>query len=66
MNSQPPNRLLIGDDEVMGEEFAAMLPNATEAFDVTMIDGLNYTQFYEAVFEARNYQDPTPYSFGSF
>lgn len=56
MNSQPPYETRIGEeDDVLGEEFAAMLPNATEAFDVTFIDGLNYTQFYDTVFEARNY-----------
>lgn len=43
-----------------------MLPNATDAFDVTFINGLNYTSFYDAVYEARKDEPAFPYSFGSF
>ena len=65
MNNQPNNMTDDGHD-VMGSEFAAMLPNATDAFEVTFLDGLNYTQFYNSVYEARNSGPAYPYSFGSF
>eukprot|EP00353_Schmidingerella_taraikaensis_P008980 CAMPEP_0185592194 /NCGR_PEP_ID=MMETSP0434-20130131/67115_1 /TAXON_ID=626734 ORGANISM="Favella taraikaensis, Strain Fe Narragansett Bay" /NCGR_SAMPLE_ID=MMETSP0434 /ASSEMBLY_ACC=CAM_ASM_000379 /LENGTH=57 /DNA_ID=CAMNT_0028217807 /DNA_START=80 /DNA_END=249 /DNA_ORIENTATION=+ len=51
--------------DVMGSEFAKALPNATDAFDVTFLDGLNYTQFYDSVYKARNDGPAYPYSFGS-
>ena len=53
-------------NDVMGSEFAAMLPNSTDAFDVSYHDGLNYTEFYDTVFAARNDGPSYPYSFGSY
>ena len=49
-----------------GSELAAMLPNATEAFDVTYREDLNYTEFYNAVYEARNDLPLYPYRYGSY
>ena len=43
-----------------------MLPNATSAFKVKYVDINNYTEFYDAVFEARNDLPLFPYSFGSY
>jgi hypothetical protein len=42
MNEKPVNMTDDGTD-VMGSEFFAMLPNATDAFEVTYKDDLNYT-----------------------
>ena len=65
MNNVPVISTVDGDD-FTGREFAAMLPNSTDAFDVTYKDGLNYTSFYEEVYAARNEGDAFPYSFGSY
>ena len=63
MNDQP---VKMSPESITGTEFASMLPNATDAFDVTFINGLNYTSFYDAVYEARKDEPAFPYSFGSF
>jgi len=66
MNSNPVN--MTGDGfDVTGAELAAALPNATTAFDVKLIDEtLNYTQFYDAVYESRNELPLFPYRYGSY
>ena len=66
MNSAPFN--MTGDGfDVGGAEFAAALPNATTAFDVKLIDEtMNYTEFYNAVYEYRNELPLFPYRYGSF
>jgi hypothetical protein len=43
-----------------------MLPNATSAFDVTYVDIESYTDFYDAVYEARNVGPDYPYRYGSY
>jgi len=66
MNKQPYNMTNNGGD-VMGEELFAMLPNSTSAFEVTYIDAqLNYTEFYDQVYEARNDAPLFPYRYGSY
>ena len=65
MSQQPVNMTDDGFD-VMGEEFAAMLPNATSAIEVTYKDINNYTEFYDAVYEARNDGPVYPYRYGSY
>lgn len=54
--------------DVTGQELAAALPNATTAFDVKFLDDptLNYTQFYDAVYEYRNELPLFPYRYGSY
>ena len=52
--------------DVTGEELFAALPNSTDAFEVTYKDGLNYTEFYDAVYEARNELPLFPYRYGSY
>lgn len=66
MNSSPVN--MIGDGfDVSGSELAAALPNATTAFDVKFIDSnMNYTEFYDAVYEYRNELPLFPYRYGSY
>ena len=49
----------------MVTELAAMFPNATD-FSFSYADGLNYTEFYDAVIEAKNDLPVYPYSYGSF
>ena len=65
MNDKPYNMTEDGHD-VMGSELYAMLPNSTEAFEVTYKDNLNYTEFYDAVYEARNDLPLYPYRYGSY
>ena len=65
MNENPVVMENDGND-VKGSELFALLPNSTDAFEVTYKDNLNYTEFYEAVYEARNDGDPFPYRFGSY
>ena len=52
--------------DIMGSTIASKFPNATEAFEFTYKDDLNYNDFYEAVFEARNDGPPYPYRYGSY
>ncbi len=52
--------------DVTGEELFAALPNSTDAFAVTYVDDLNYTEFYNAVYEARNVLPLFPYRYGSY
>lgn len=57
---------MVGDGgDVMGEELAALFPNATD-FSFSYADNLNYTEFYNTVYEARNDKPLYPYSYGSF
>ena len=65
MSDWPVNMANDGGD-VSGDEIAKMLPNATTAFDVTFSTITDYTEFYQAVYEARNDGDPLPYRFGSY
>ena len=65
MNRNPVNMTNDGFD-VTGEELFAALPNSTEAFEVKYVDGLNYTEFYDAVYEARNDAPLFPYRYGSY
>jgi hypothetical protein len=65
MNDRPVNMTDDGMD-IMGSEIAAMLPNSTEAFEVSYKDDLNYTEFYEAVYAARNDGPAYPYRYGSY
>ena len=65
MSEKPVNMTNDGYD-VNGSEFAAMLPNATSAFEVTYKDIANYTDFYDAVYEARNDGPLYPYRYGSY
>ena len=65
MNNIPVNMTGDGND-IMGSDLFAMLPNATDAFEVTYKDNLNYTEFYDAVYAARNDGPPFPYRFGSY
>lgn len=53
MSTQPVNITGNGGD-VSGAELYAMLPNSTDAFDVTYVNAANYTDFYNMVYEARN------------
>ena len=66
MNSNPVN--MTGDGfDISGAEFAAALPNATTAFDVKLLDeSMNYTEFYNAVYEYRNELPLFPYRYGSY
>ena len=66
MNNNPVN--MTGDGfDVASAELAAALPNATTAFDVKFIgDSMNYTQFYDAVYEYRNDLPLFPYRYGSY
>ena len=53
--------------DVSGAELAAAMPNATTAFDVKLIDSnMNYTEFYDAVYEYRNLLPLFPYRYGSY
>lgn len=52
--------------DVTGEELFKMLPNSTEAFTVTYKNDLNYTEFYNEVYEARNDLPLAPYRYGSY
>ena len=66
MNDRPYNMTGDGND-VMGSEIAAMLPNATSAFEVYYnYDNLTYIDFYTAVYEARNDGKAFPYRYGSY
>ena len=65
INEQP--YIMAGDGgDVMGSELAAMLPNATEAFDVNFMPNISYVDFYNSVFEARNALPLWPYRYGSY
>ena len=68
MNENPVVMTGDGTDgkDLLGHEIAAMLPNRTEAFEVSYKDNLNYSEFFEAVFEARNDGPAFPYRFGSY
>lgn len=63
MNENP---VVTTDDDFKGSEFFAMLPNVTDAFEVTYHENLNYTAFYDAVYAARHDGSPFPYRFGSY
>ena len=64
MNNIPVE--MVGDGgDVTGEELASLFPNSTD-FSFSYADGLNYTEFYNAVYEARNDVPLYPYSYGSF
>jgi len=65
MNNQTVSLAQDGFD-VYGAQLAAMLPNGTDAFEVTYADGLNYTEFYGAVYEHRNDFPLFPYRYGSY
>lgn len=52
--------------DVSGEELFAALPNSTTAFEATYTDNLTYTDFYNAVYEARNDLPLFPYRYGSY
>ena len=65
MNSMPVNMTNNGGD-VSGAELFAMLPNSTDAFEVTWTDAANYTDFYNKVYEARNDVPYFPYRYGSY
>ena len=52
--------------DVSGEELFAALPNSTTAFEATCTDNLTYTDFYNAVYEARNDLPLFPYRYGSY
>ena len=65
MSEKPVNMVNDGFD-VMGSELYANLPNSTSAFDVTYVDIENYTDFYTAVYEARNDEPLYPYRYGSY
>ena len=65
MNSMPVNMTNNGGD-VSGAELYAMLPNSTDAFDVTYVNATDYTEFYNMVYEARNDVPCFPYRYGSY
>ena len=65
MNNNPVSMAGDGND-VTGPELFAMLPNSTDAFEVTYVDDKNYTEFYNAVYEARNEAPLYPYRYGSY
>ena len=44
----------------------AGFPNATEAFEPTFVEDLNYTEFYDAVYAFRNEGPVYPYRYGSY
>jgi len=52
--------------DVSGEQLFANMPNATSAFEVTYSDISGYTDFYNAVYEARNDAPLYPYRYGSY
>jgi len=65
MSTNPVN--MTGDGfDVTGAELFANMPNATSAFEVTYVDIENYTDFYNAVYEARNDAPLYPYRYGSY
>ena len=66
MNSHPILSAENEEDNVSGAELFAMLPNSTDAFEVTYVDDKNYTEFYHAVYEARNEAPLYPYRYGSY
>jgi len=43
-----------------------MLPNSTDAFEVTYKNDLNYIEFYDEVYKARQDGDTYPYRYGSY
>ena len=50
-----------------GKEIYNMLPNVTDAFEVTYVhDELSYIDFYNKVYEAKNTGPLTPYRYGSY
>lgn len=64
MNMNPVD--MVGDGgDLTGEEIFANWPNATQ-FEVQYTDDLNYTEFYDAVYEARNDLPMYPYRYGSY
>ena len=65
MNPNPVNMTGNGAD-VTGAELFAMLPNSTDAFEVTYVNAANYTDFYNMVYEARNDVPYFPYRYGSY
>ena len=65
MNSIPVN-VTGNEGDVSGKELYAMLPNSTEAFDVTYVNATDYTEFYNMVYEARNDIPHFPYRYGSY
>jgi len=65
MNDNPVNMTGDGGD-VTGSDLYAMLPNSTDAFEVTYKNNLNYSEFYDAVYASRNEGDPFPYRYGSY
>lgn len=65
MSEQPWNMTGDGSD-IMGSQFAAMLPNATEAFEVTLVPNITYNDFYDSVFAARKELPLYPYRYGSY
>ena len=66
MNSNPVIPSEDTTQDVTGAELFAMLPNSTDAFEVTYVDDKNYTEFYNAVYEARNEAPLYPYRYGSY
>ena len=67
MNENPQNMTGDGGD-VTGRELAAAFPNATEAFDVNFINStaMNYSQYFDAVYEYRHELPLFPYRYGSY
>ena len=66
MNNNPVNASADPTQDLTGMDIAKMLPNATDAFDVTFTDEQDYLNFYDAVFAFRNEGDPYPYRYGSY
>jgi len=64
-SEQPYNMTGDGGD-IMGSQLAAMLPNATEAFEVTYVGNLTYLDFYNQVYATRNEGPLLPYRYGSY
>ena len=65
MNENPVD--MVGDGfDVPSADIFANWPNATQ-FEVDYVtEDMNYTEFYNAVFEARNNEPMYPYRYGSF
>ena len=65
MNESPVNQTEEGT-HMMSSELVALLPNSTEAFEVTYVGNITYEEFYNAVYEHRLDGDPYPYRYGSY
>jgi len=63
------NPIIMANDgaDISGQELISKFPNSTEAFEVSEYTGnITYSEFYDAVYAARNDLPLYPYRYGSF